>query len=107
MLTGGHAKRIAFSGQRDVWLVILSNLCYKQISVEQSEEVVPMELTDKARIRLETWISHNDHHREEYEMFVEQLEQLGKKESAKYIKEMMDMTAKGTECLRKALKALD
>ena len=65
-----------------------------------------MEVVEKARIRLEHWITHNDHHHEEYEMFVDQLEQVGKKESAKYVKEMMEMTAKGTECLRKALKAL-
>lgn len=84
----------------------LPNLCYKQISADEREEVVRMELTDKARIRLETWISHNDHHREEYEMFAEQLEQMGKKESAGHVKDMLEMTAKGTECLRKALKAL-
>jgi len=65
-----------------------------------------MEFVEKARIRLEHWITHNDHHHEEYEMFVDQLEEVEKKESAKYVKEMMEMTAKGTECLRKALKAL-
>jgi len=66
-----------------------------------------MEFVEKARIRLEHWITHNDHHHEEYEMFVDQLAQVGKQESAKYVKEMMELTAKGTECLRKALKALD
>ncbi|MCJ7593541.1 MAG: hypothetical protein MUO52_02065 [Desulfobacterales bacterium] len=66
-----------------------------------------MEVVEKARIRLEHWVTHNDHHHEEYEMFVDHLEQVGKKESAKYVKEMTEMTAKGTECLRKALKALD
>ena len=66
-----------------------------------------MDFAEKARIRLEHWITHNDHHHEEYEMFVDQLAQVGKQESAKYVKEMMELTAKGTECLRKALKALD
>jgi len=66
-----------------------------------------MDFAEKARIRLEHWITHNDHHHEEYEMFVDQLAQVGKKESAKYVQEMMELTAKGTECLRKALKALD
>ena len=66
-----------------------------------------MDFAEKARIRLEHWITHNDHHHEEYETFVDQLEEVGKKESAKYVKEMMELTAKGTDCLRKALKALD
>jgi len=66
-----------------------------------------MDFAEKARIRLEHWITHNDHHHEEYEMFVDQLAQVGKKESAKHVQEMMELTAKGTECLRKALKALD
>lgn len=66
-----------------------------------------MELVEKARIRLEHWITHNDHHHEEYEMFARQLEEAGKTESAKYIKEMMELTSKSTECLKKALKGLD
>ena len=65
-----------------------------------------MDFAEKARIRLEHWITHNEHHHEEYEMFVDQLEQVGKNESAKYVTEMMELTAKGTEYLRKALKAL-
>ena len=65
-----------------------------------------MELTEKSRIRLEHWITHNDHHREEYEMFAEQLEGAGKIESARQIREMMELTSKSTECLRKALEYL-
>jgi len=65
-----------------------------------------MELIEKSRIRLEHWITHNDHHREEYEMFAEQLEGAGKIESARYIREMMELTSKSTECLRKALEYL-
>ncbi len=65
-----------------------------------------MELIEKARIRLGHWITHNDRHYEEYGMFADQLEGAGKNESAKYVREMMELTAKGTECLRKALKAL-
>ena len=37
-----------------------------------------MEVYEKAKIRLEHWITHNDHHEEEYEMFAEQLESQGK-----------------------------
>jgi hypothetical protein len=65
-----------------------------------------MELIEKARIRLEHWISHSDHHYEEYEIFADQLEDAGKAESAKCIREMMTLTSKSTECLREALKHL-
>ncbi len=66
-----------------------------------------MDFIEKARIRLENWITHNDHHREGYEMFAEQLEEAGKNESSGYIREMIKMTVKSNECLRKALKTLD
>ena len=66
-----------------------------------------MDFVEKARIRLEHWITHNDHHQEEYEMFAEQLQDAGKMESAGNIREMMKLTAKGTDCLRKALKAIE
>lgn len=65
-----------------------------------------MDFAEKAKIRLEHWITHNDHHQEEYEMFAEQLEAANKKESAKHLREMISLNLKSTECLRKALKAL-
>jgi uncharacterized protein (TIGR02996 family) len=65
-----------------------------------------MDVVEKARIRLEHWITHNDHHQEEYEMFADQLEESGRKERAQFIREMISLSAKSTECLRKALKAL-
>lgn len=66
-----------------------------------------MDFVVKAKIRLEHWITHNDHHQEEYEMFAEQLQEAGKRESADSIREMMKLTAKGTDCLRKALQSLE
>ena len=66
-----------------------------------------MDFVEKGKIRLEHWITHNDHHQEEYQMFIEQLEGAGKKESAQYMREMMDLTARSTDCLREALKALE
>jgi hypothetical protein len=66
-----------------------------------------MEFNEKARIRLQHWISHNDHHQEEYEMFVDELEKAGMVESAKHVREMLHFTLKGTACLRKALEALE
>jgi hypothetical protein len=66
-----------------------------------------MEMIEKAKIRLEHWITHNDHHQEEYEMFVEQLESHGKMESAGHIRKIRALTVEATEHLRKALAALD
>jgi len=66
-----------------------------------------MDFIEKAKIRLEHWITHNDHHQEEYEMFAEQLEEAGKKESLKHLREMIKITAKSNECLRKVLKSLE
>ena len=65
-----------------------------------------MDSIEKARLRLEHWITHNDHHQEEYEIFAEQLREAGKSESAAMIMEVKELTAKSTDCLRKALTAL-
>ncbi len=35
-----------------------------------------MDFIEKARVRLEHWIHHSDHHNEEYEMFADQLEEV-------------------------------
>lgn len=66
-----------------------------------------MNFIEKAKIRLENWISHNDHHKEEYELFAEQLQQANKHDSSQHIREMMSLTAQSNECLRKALEALE
>jgi hypothetical protein len=66
-----------------------------------------MDFLEKAKMRLEHWITHSDHHQEEYSMFAEQLEEAGKIESAKYLREMIDLSSRSTNCLRKALKSLD
>ena len=65
-----------------------------------------MDFVEKAKVRLEHWLSHNDHHIEEYGEFAEQLEQAGKSESAGHIREMADHVARSTECLKKAIAAL-
>jgi hypothetical protein len=65
-----------------------------------------MDFVEKAKIRLEHWITHNDHHQEEYEIFAEQLEDANKNDSAKHIREMIELNSKSNECLRDALKAL-
>ncbi len=66
-----------------------------------------MDSIDRAKRRIEHWITHNEHHHEEYEDFVKELDEVGKPESSGYIREMMALSLRSTECLRKALKALE
>ena len=66
-----------------------------------------MDFIEKAKIRLEHWVTHNDHHKEEYELFAEQLEEAGKEESARQVREMIRLSVQGNECLRRALEALE
>jgi len=65
-----------------------------------------MDFTEKAKLRIEHWIAHSDHHREDYEAFARELEREGQPESAACIREMMGLEAKSAECLKKALKGL-
>lgn len=66
-----------------------------------------MDFVDRARLRLEHWMDHNEKHREEYAAFAAQLEQAGKQASAVHVREMADLAGKSDACLRKALKALE
>ena len=66
-----------------------------------------MDMLEKAKIRITHWISHNDHHTEEYELFAEQLEEAGKTTAAGQIREIARLQEASTECLRKALIDLE
>jgi len=66
-----------------------------------------MDFVEKAKIRLEHWKTHNDHHYEEYQIFADHLEDAGKAKSAEHIREMIDLTAKISDCLSSALKEID
>jgi len=66
-----------------------------------------MDFVERAKIRLEHWITHNDHHHEEYEMLAEQLEEAGKEDSAQFLREMIELSSRSNDCLKKALQALD
>jgi len=66
-----------------------------------------MDFTEKAGIRIEHWLNHNEEHLKEYEAFASELETAGKNERARHIREMAALTAQSNECLRRALKALD
>jgi len=65
-----------------------------------------MDVIEKAKIRITNWIHHNEHHQEEYELFADQLEQEGKIESARHIKEMAALSEQINDCLKKALLGL-
>jgi hypothetical protein len=65
-----------------------------------------MDFIEKAKIRLEHWLTHNDHHHEEYELFADQLEENGKAGAAREIREMAELASRSNECLRNALKEL-
>jgi hypothetical protein len=56
---------------------------------------------------MEHWITHNDHHQEEYELLAEQLAEAGKQGSAEHVREMIGFSAKANDCLRKALESLE
>jgi hypothetical protein len=65
-----------------------------------------MDIIEKAKIRITNWIHHNEHHQEEYDLFADQLEQEGKNESARHIREMAALSEQSNECLKKALQGL-
>jgi hypothetical protein len=65
-----------------------------------------MDFDEKARIRMEHWLSHSDQHQQEYEKFADELEQAGKADSAAAVRGMAALEARSAEYLRKALEAL-
>ena len=66
-----------------------------------------MEAGEKAIVRLRHWMSHNVHHQEEYEKVAADLEAAGQTASAAQIREMVVLSKRSTECLEKALEALE
>jgi hypothetical protein len=65
-----------------------------------------MDFPEKAKIRIEHWLKHNESHMIQYDQFVEELEAAGMQACAGHIREMIAWTAKGNTCLREALKTL-
>ena len=65
-----------------------------------------MDYLEKARIRIEHWIKHNEDHLREYEEFAKELEKAGKKETADHIRNMAVLVAQGDKSLQLALKTL-
>ena len=65
-----------------------------------------MEFSEKAKIRMQHWLTHNEGHLADYERFADQLDSAGMEASAGYIREMIALAAKSNVCLRKALNSL-
>lgn len=65
-----------------------------------------MDFNGAAKVRVTQWITHNELHQAEYEEFADRSEQYASKEFAEHIHEMVRLTAKTTECLRKSLRFL-
>jgi hypothetical protein len=66
-----------------------------------------MGFREKARIRIEHWLEHNESHRKEYERFAAELEEARASGSAAAIREMAALTRQTGACLRQALAALE
>ena len=66
-----------------------------------------MDFLEKTKVRIRTWMEHNHHHQEEYELFADQLEKEGNKESALHIRHMAVLTAKINDALHLALESLE
>lgn len=65
-----------------------------------------MEFTEKAKIRIEHWLKHNQGHLEEYESFADELEKGGHPQCASRIREMAALTARSGDCLKSAIKLI-
>lgn len=66
-----------------------------------------MNFNGAAKVRVTQWITHNELHRKEYEEFAERSAKYGTPEFAKHIRDMLNLTVKTTDCLRKSLEHLD
>ena len=65
-----------------------------------------MDSIEKAKIRIEHWLKHNQDHLREYEEFAQELEKAGKKETAEHIRNMATLFAQGDKSLQLALETL-
>ena len=73
---------------------------------ESGEEKV-MGFGEKARIRIEHWLKHNESHLNDYREFADQLEEAGMHICAAHIRNMAELNEKSNQCLIQALSALD
>ena len=79
---------------------------HRLYALQPAMKGVVMDFTEKARIRIEHWVKHNEDHLQEYETFAHELEAAGKNESARHIRETATLMAESTNHLGKALRFL-
>jgi len=65
-----------------------------------------MDFMEKAKVRMDHWIVHNEQHQQEYENFLKDLENANCHESARHMREMIELTTRSTGSLKKALESL-
>jgi hypothetical protein len=65
-----------------------------------------LDFLEKVRVRLNHWLSHKESHRAEYEKLAAELDEAGRTQSAREIREMVALSESSDECLRRALEAL-
>ena len=66
-----------------------------------------MDFIERAKVKLEHWISHNTHHIKEYQELAEGLKGAGKLKSARHIESIIELTMRSNEILKDALRALE
>jgi hypothetical protein len=65
-----------------------------------------MDFKEKAKIRLEHWLSHNESHAVDYRRFAGELEAAGLTASRQALDETINRTEQGNAALRRALNLL-
>jgi signal-transduction protein with cAMP-binding, CBS, and nucleotidyltransferase domain len=65
-----------------------------------------MDFLEKAGIRIQHWIRHNEDHLKEYESFADELDAAGQHSSAEQVRKMAVLSAEGNECLHRASRIL-
>lgn len=65
-----------------------------------------MDFKEKAKIRLQHWLSHNESHVDDYRRFADELETAGLTASRQALGEAIDLTEQGNAAFRRALDLL-
>ncbi|MGD8562064.1 MAG: hypothetical protein PVG03_06000 [Desulfarculaceae bacterium] len=66
-----------------------------------------MDFSEKAKIRLEHWVAHDQGHLTEYKAFAQELSDAGLAQSAEAISDLAGCVEKGIACMQRALASLD
>jgi hypothetical protein len=66
-----------------------------------------MDFHEKAKIRLEHWVAHDQGHLTEYKAFAQELSDAGLAQSAEAINDLVGSVENGIDCMQRALAGLD